>query len=144
MIELTYAPLDAETIARKVMRPSDGGLVVFSGVVRNHSEGQDVLYLEYEAYQEMALPKLQQVASEVASQWPMAQVAMSHRLGKMEIGEVSVVVAASAPHRPEAFAAARYAIDRLKEIVPIWKKEFFAGGSSWPAGSVPERASTLE
>lgn len=140
MIELTNQPLDADRIARAVMRDSDGGLVVFSGVVRNNSEGRNVLYLEYEAYQEMALPKLQQVADEVAAQWPMAQVAMVHRLGRMEIGEASVVIAASAPHRPEAFAAARYAIDRLKEIVPIWKKEFFSDGEAWPAGAIPEPA----
>jgi molybdopterin synthase catalytic subunit len=112
--------------------------VVFSGVVRNHSEGQAVRYLEYEAYREMALPKLEQVAREVADRWPMAKVAMAHRVGRMEIGETSVIVAASAPHRAEAFEAARYAIDRLKAIVPIWKKEFFAEGEHWPAGSVPE------
>ena len=138
MIALTDRPLDAAVLARAVLRDSDGGLVVFSGVVRNHSEGRTVRYLEYEAYREMALPKLQQVAAEVAERWPMARVSMAHRLGRMEIGETSVVVAASAPHRAEAFEAGRYAIDRLKEIVPIWKKEFFADGEAWPAGTVPD------
>lgn len=139
MIELTHAPLDPDVLSRAVLRPSDGGLVVFSGVVRNHSDGLEVRYLEYEAYREMALPKLEQVAQEVAERWPMAKVAMAHRLGRMEIGETSVIVAASAPHRAEAFEAGRYAIDRLKEIVPIWKKEHFADGERWPAGSIPDQ-----
>ena len=138
MVDLTDQPLDADAIAKLVMRPSDGGLVVFSGVVRNHSEDRAVRYLEYEAYREMALPKLEQVQRETLDRWPMASVAMAHRLGRMEIGETSVIVAASAPHRAEAFEAGRYAIDRLKEIVPIWKKEFFADGESWPVGSIPE------
>ena len=138
MIELTDQPLNPEALSAMVMRPSDGGLVVFSGVVRNHSEDRTVHYLVYEAYREMALAKLEQVQRETLERWPMANVAMAHRLGRMEIGETSVVVAASAPHRAEAFAAGRYAIDRLKEIVPIWKKEFFAEGEGWPAGSIPE------
>ena len=140
MIDLTDQPLDGEALAKLVMRPSDGGLVVFSGVVRNNSEDRAVRYLEYEAYREMALPKLEQVQRETLDRWPMASVAMAHRLGRMEIGETSVIVAASAPHRAEAFEAGRYAIDRLKEIVPIWKKEFFAEGESWPAGSIPDPA----
>ena len=138
MIDLTDQPLDADALGKLVMRPSDGGLVVFSGVVRNNSEDRAVRYLEYEAYREMALPKLEQVQRETLDRWPMASVAMAHRLGRMEIGETSVIVAASAPHRAEAFEAGRYAIDRLKEIVPIWKKEFFEEGESWPAGSIPE------
>jgi molybdopterin synthase catalytic subunit len=140
VIDLTDQPLDADALAKLVMRPSDGGLVVFSGVVRNHSEDRPVRYLEYEAYREMALPKLEQVKRETLARWPMASVAMAHRLGRMEIGETSVIVAASAPHRAEAFEAGRYAIDRLKEIVPIWKKEFFEDGENWPAGSIPEPA----
>jgi len=143
VIALTDQPLDATALVRVVMRPSDGGLVVFSGVVRDHSEGRSVRHLEYEAYREMALPKLEQVAREVAARWPDAQVAMAHRLGRMEIGDTSVVVAASAPHRAEAFEAGRYAIDRLKEIVPIWKKEYFADGESWPEGSIPEQEARL-
>jgi molybdopterin synthase catalytic subunit len=140
MIELTDEPLNADALAQSVMRPSDGGLVVFSGVVRNHSEDRVVRYLVYEAYREMALPKLEQVAQEAQERWPMANVAMSHRLGRMEIGETSVIVAASAPHRAEAFEAGRYAIDRLKAIVPIWKKEFFEEGENWPTGSIPDPA----
>jgi molybdopterin converting factor subunit 1 len=140
MIELTDLPLNTEALSNMVMRPSDGGLVIFSGVVRNHSEDRAVRYLVYEAYREMALAKLEQVQRETLERWPMANVAMAHRLGRMEIGETSVIVAASAPHRAEAFAAGRYAIDRLKEIVPIWKKEFFAEGESWPAGSIPDVA----
>lgn len=140
MVELTDQPLNADALSKVVMRPSDGGLVVFSGVVRNHSEDRAVRYLVYEAYREMALSKLEQVQRETLERWPMAQVAMAHRLGRMEIGETSVIVAASAPHRAEAFAAGRYAIDRLKEIVPIWKKEFFEQGESWPAGSIAEPA----
>jgi molybdopterin synthase catalytic subunit len=143
MIDLTDQPLDGERLSKAVMRPSDGGLVVFSGVVRNHSEDQVVRYLVYEAYREMALPKLEQVQREALERWPMVNVAMAHRLGRMEIGETSVIVAASAPHRAEAFEAGRYAIDRLKEIVPIWKKEFFEEGESWPAGSIPEPSARL-
>ena len=143
MIEMTHKPLDPEALSRAVLRPSDGGLVVFSGVVRDHSDGLAVRYLEYEAYREMALPKLEQVAQEVAERWPMAKVAMAHRLGRMDIGETSVIVAASAPHRAEAFEAGRYAIDRLKAIVPIWKKEHFAEGERWPEGSIPDPQARL-
>lgn len=140
MIDLTDQPLNAEALSTAVMRQSDGGLVVFSGVVRNHSEDRAVRYLVYEAYREMALAKLDEVRQETLQRWPMANVAMAHRLGRMEIGEVSVIVAASAPHRAEAFEAGRFAIDRLKEVVPIWKKEFFEEGESWPVGSLPDPA----
>jgi molybdopterin synthase catalytic subunit len=107
--------------------------------VRNHSEGHGVQALEYQAYPEMALEQMRQVATEVEDQWPTVRLAMAHRLGHLVVGEVSVIVAASAPHRHEAFAACRFGIDRLKEIVPIWKKEFFDGDEAhWPSGSVPD------
>ncbi|MCL4543204.1 MAG: molybdopterin converting factor subunit 1 [Chloroflexi bacterium] len=145
-VELTTEPLSTDRLVSAVLRPSDGGLVVFSGIVRNHTDGRSVRALEYEAYPEMALATLQQVAVETEERWPMARLAIAHRLGYLEVGQVSVIVAASAPHRAEAFAACRYGIDRLKEIVPIWKKEFFENDETiWPQGVLPgtDIASTI-
>ncbi|MCL5947106.1 MAG: molybdenum cofactor biosynthesis protein MoaE [Chloroflexi bacterium] len=139
IIELTHDPLSVDRLVASIRRPSDGGLVVFNGIVRNHSEGRSVQALDYQAYPEMALEQLSQVAREVEGQWPAVRIAMAHRLGHLAIGEVSVIVAVSAPHRPEAFAACHFGIDRLKEIVPIWKKEFFDDDEAhWPGGSVPD------
>jgi molybdopterin synthase catalytic subunit len=107
--------------------------VLFSGTVRDHAEGrQDVQRLEYEAYEEMVVPKLAEIAAEARARWPMTgRVVLVHRIGTLELGESSVVVAVSSPHRAEAFAAARYAIDALKVSVPVWKREVWAEGSEW-------------
>ena len=117
--------------------PGDGALCLFAGVVRDHNAGRAVLHLEYEAYEEMALPLMEQIAEEALRRWPIGDVRIVHRLGRMEIGDVSVAIAVASPHRKEAFEACRFAIDTLKSRVPIWKKEFFADGAVWVDGEMP-------
>ena len=141
MIELLYEPLSLERCVESVRRPGSGGIVTFVGSVRDVSEGKDVEYVEYEAYEPMALDKLEQVVQEVTSRWPVRAIAIQHRLGRLEIGEDAVIIAVSCAHRAEAFAACQYAIDRLKEIVPIWKKEHGEGGEVWLGGPTLEAAS---
>ena len=121
--------------------PSCGAVVTFAGTVRDHAPGRDgVTALEYEAYDEHVEPRLRLIADEVRTRWPDTQrVALLHRVGRLELTEVSVVVVVSAPHRAEAFEAARYAIDSLKASVPIWKKEIWAGGEDWATGSTDIR-----
>ena len=116
---------------------------MFVGVVRNENGGREVRYLEYEAYEEMALPLMEEIEREARAKWPVSDVRIAHRLGQIQIGEASVVVAIASPHRAEAFAACRYAIDTLKARVPIWKKEFYADGSVWLDSNDP-RAETVE
>lgn len=138
-LEIVEAPLDAGRLAALVARPEAGAICSFTGVVRNHARGRQTVHLEYEAYHDMALRQMRKVAEEIAERWPQARVAMAHRVGRLEIGEASVVVVVSAPHRAEAFDACRWGIDRLKEIVPIWKKEHTPDGSSWveETGTLP-------
>ena len=114
--------------------PEDGALCVFTGVVRNHNDGKQVLYLEYEGYEEMVVSIFDEIAREAKEKFGVTRVRIVHRLGRMEIGETSVAVAVSSPHRGEAFEACRFAIDTLKHKAPIWKKEFYADGSSWLEG----------
>lgn len=114
--------------------PEDGALCVFTGVVRNHNDGKSVLYLEYEGYEEMVVSIFAEIAAEARARFGVTRVRIVHRLGRMEIGETSVAVAVSSPHRGEAFEACRFAIDTLKHKAPIWKKEFYADGSSWLEG----------
>ena len=129
MVRLQREPIDL--VALHAVSPKDGALCLFVGVMRNENGGRPVLRLEYEAYEEMALPLMAEIEAEVKGRWPVTEVRMVHRLGPMAIGEASVAVAVAAPHRAEAFAACRYAIDTLKAKVPIWKKEFYADGSLW-------------
>ncbi len=124
---ITLAPLQG-TAAR------DGALALFVGVVRDENEGRAVLRLEYEAYEEMALSEMEAIEREARRRWPITQIRIVHRLGRMEIGEASVAVAVASPHRDEAFEACRFAIDTLKRSVPIWKKEFYADGAVWLEG----------
>lgn len=138
MIALEDGVLDPRAVEASVEGPDAGGLATFQGVVRATNEGRSVLYLEYEAYREMAIPVMQAIASEASRRWPDTRVAMVHRLGRVHVGDVSVVVAAAAPHRVEAFAACRYAIDALKSEVPIWKKEVWSDGSHWVEGNLPQ------
>ena len=128
---LSEEPLDAGAVIARVAAPGMGGIAVFIGAVRDHARGREIRHLEYEAYPGMAEQEMDRVADEAAARWPGAQVAIAHRTGHLEIGDVAVVVAAAAAHRAEAFAACRFAIDTLKERVPIWKKEFAAGGEYW-------------
>jgi len=128
---LSTEPLDVAAVVARVAGPEVGGLVSFVGCVRNASRGQRIRHLEYEAYAGMAEAEIQKIADEAGSKWPGSRVAVAHRTGHLEVGEIAVVVVAAAPHRGEAFAAARYTIDTLKERVPIWKKEVAEDGASW-------------
>ena len=130
MIEITNEVLDPAAVAAKVSRDANGAVVTFLGVTRNFTGNRRVLHLAYEAYRPMADAKLAEVADEMRNRWPV-EVAISHRLGTLEIGEISLVVAVGSPHRKDAFEACHFSIDRIKQIVPIWKKEFFADGEVW-------------
>jgi molybdopterin synthase catalytic subunit len=133
LVRLVREPIDVTALAGA--SPPDGAVCLFVGVVRNENRGRPVLRLEYEAYEEMALPLLEEIAEETRRLYPVTDVRLVHRLGRLEIGEASVAVAVSSPHRAEAFAACRFAIDTLKARVPIWKKELYADGSAWLDGS---------
>ncbi|MDX1977547.1 MAG: molybdenum cofactor biosynthesis protein MoaE [Pseudanabaenaceae cyanobacterium bins.68] len=130
---LTYAPLELSEIYRQVDHPANGAIVVFSGMVRNHSQGRSVAYLDYQAYEPMALKIFEEIGQQVQQLFPQVQpFAIHHRLGKLAIGEVSVLIAVGSPHRQAAFAACEYMIDTLKQQAPIWKKEYWQNGdSSW-------------
>jgi molybdopterin synthase catalytic subunit len=141
VIELIDGPLQPERCLDAVRRSGSGGIVTFIGAVRDLSEGKAVRFLEYEAYEPMALDKLRQVAAEAQERWPINAIAIQHRLGRLEIGDDAVVIAISCPHRAEAFEACRFAIDRLKEIVPIWKKEHGEAGEVWVGGPTGELSS---
>ena len=129
LVRLVREPIDVAALAGA--SPADGAVCLFVGVVRNENQGRAVLRLEYEAYEEMALPLMEEIAAETGRLYPVTDVRLVHRLGRLEIGEASVAVAVSSPHRAEAFAACRFAIDALKARVPIWKKELYADGSAW-------------
>lgn len=132
MYRVTTDPLSAEILADAVTVPEAGGVVVFLGVVRDNNAGRRVVALEYEAHVPMAEAKMKEIGEAVCRRWPgVKQVAMAHRLGRLVIGEASVIIAVSAAHRHDAFEAAHFAIDRLKETVPIWKREIFEGGAVW-------------
>ncbi|MFH1142036.1 MAG: molybdenum cofactor biosynthesis protein MoaE [Chloroflexota bacterium] len=131
MILLTRKPLDSEAITATVHRDANGGLVTFLGTTRNETDGRRVLHLEYEAYEDMAEKMLARIAQEISKRWGITDVSIAHRFGRLEIGEVSLVVAVASPHRSEAFAACQYVVDRIKQDVPIWKKEVFENGEVW-------------
>ena len=130
---LVSDPIDLASLAGAT--PPDGAVCLFVGTVRNENRGRAVLRLEYEAYEDMALPLMAEIAAETARRFPVTDVRLVHRLGRLEIGEASVVVAVASPHRAEVFAACRFAIDALKAQVPIWKKELYADGSEWLDGT---------
>jgi molybdopterin synthase catalytic subunit len=134
LFELTRDPLDARRLEAAVSHAGAGAICTFTGVVRDHSRGRSVTHLDYEAYAEMAAAEMRKIGDEIAARWPEARVAMAHRTGRLEIGEASVVVSVSCPHRAEAIAACKWGIDRLKESVPIWKKEHAADGTYWIEG----------
>jgi molybdopterin synthase catalytic subunit len=128
MIQLTTDPIDYHALTESVRRRGCGGVVLFLGTVRDLTGEQVTVALDYEAYPQMAEKKLAQVEEETRARWPVGDMALVHRLGHLDVGDVSVAVAVSCPHRAEAFEACRYAIDRLKQVVPIWKKENWADG----------------
>jgi molybdopterin synthase catalytic subunit len=137
LILLVDKTIDADALIRHVRTGADGAIVTFDGCVRNQSHGRSTLYLDYEAYESMALAKMREIAAEARAKFAIDRVAVAHRLGRLEIGETSVFIAVSAPHRAAAFDACRYTIDTLKRSVPIWKKEYFEDGAVWADGELP-------
>lgn len=131
MLRLTSDPIVLDELLAAVADPKAGAVVVFIGMTRDNNEGRDVERLEYEAYAGMAEKELEKITTEARTRWAIARIAVAHRTGVVPIGMASVVIAVSSAHRGDAFAAARFTIDRLKQVVPIWKKEFFAGGAVW-------------
>jgi molybdopterin converting factor subunit 1 len=142
-ITIGREPIDVATLEREVADPNAGAIVSFTGTTRRDNAGRIVLRLEYEAYEPMALSEMRKLASEAIARWKIVRIAIAHRVGVVEIGETSVAIAISAAHRGEAFEACRFAIDRLKEVVPIWKKEHFEGGEIW-IGCQTSHPPTLE
>ncbi|MBV8693968.1 MAG: molybdenum cofactor biosynthesis protein MoaE [Ktedonobacteraceae bacterium] len=134
LVQLTREPLDRDALVAAVSHPSVGGIVVFEGVVRDNARGKQVRYLEYDVYQEMAELQIRSIIAEARQHWGVEHVAVAHRFGRMEVGEASVIIAVSSPHRAEAFEACRYIIDSLKTTVPIWKKEVAIDGEEWVEG----------
>jgi molybdopterin synthase catalytic subunit len=124
-------PLSMDALLAEVSGPSMGGVVTFTGVVRNQARGSEIDHLEYEAYAPMAEKELRKIVEAIALRWPQVRIALSHRVGRLAIGDAAVMIAAASPHRAEAFEACRFAIDTLKKTVPIWKKEFATSGAYW-------------
>jgi len=136
-IQIVRTPIYIEQLVKQLRRPEDGAVVVFDGIVRNHSQGRETLYLEYEGYEPMALKKRKEIEETARNRWSVNRIGIVHRLGRLEIGDASVVIVVTSAHRKEAFQACQYVIDTLKKTVPIWKKEFFADGEIWVEGEVP-------
>jgi molybdopterin synthase catalytic subunit len=137
LFELVRAPIDVPVLHRRVRGPEDGAIVIFDGFVRHESHGRATKFLDYEAYEPMALSKMREIGAQLHQKFAIRRVAMVHRLGRLEIGETSILIAVSAAHRAAAFDACRYAIDTLKKTVPIWKKEYFEDGAVWADGELP-------
>jgi molybdopterin synthase catalytic subunit len=137
---LALEPVAQAVAARTIDAGSDGAVTTFVGLVRNHNLGRRVLYLEYEAYEPLALRAFELISEEIATRWPGVRLALHHRVGRIEIGDASVVIAAASAHRADAFRACRYAIERVKQIAPIWKREFFEGGDVWIEGATADPA----
>jgi molybdopterin synthase catalytic subunit len=137
---VTPDPLNVDALAAELTRGADGDGAVasFVGLVRNHNQGRAVRFLEYEAYEPLAVRALTRIIDEARQVWPGARLAVHHRIGRLEVGEASVAIVAASPHRTDAFAACRYAIERVKQIVPIWKHEHFEGGDVWLEGATAD------
>ena len=133
MIEVTHEPLDPEVVTRKVVKDTNGAVVTFLGTTRDNFEGKRVITLEYEAFEEMAVKKLEEIRQGLMAEFQIEDIAIAHRIGRVDIGQISLGVAVAAPHRKEAFLACHEAVDRLKSTVPIWKKEIYEDGSRWVA-----------
>jgi MoaE-MoaD fusion protein len=134
---VTREEIRTAELARQLKQPRDGAVVVFEGIVRDDSQGRKTLHLEYEAYEPMALTKMREIGLELRQKFPIDSVGVIHRLGRLDIGETSVAIIVTSAHRRAAFEACRYAIDRVKQIVPIWKKEYFEDGAVWAEGEAP-------
>jgi molybdopterin synthase catalytic subunit len=159
-VAVTSEPLDVHALTREVARPkpdtsyadedsvrlkpdtpsggADGAIATFTGLVRDHNQGRQVRFLEYEAYVPLAVRALSLIVEEAQTAWPTVRLGIHHRIGRLDIGEASVIIAAASPHRADAFAACRYAIERVKQIVPIWKREHFEGGEVWLEGATAD------
>jgi molybdopterin synthase catalytic subunit len=139
LYKITTEVLDGQALVDLVQRAESGAVTLFYGVVRNHSEGRSVERLEYEAHESMALKKMREVGDETRERFPaVSEIGVWHRIGTLEIGETSLLVAVSSPHRKDAFEASHWAVDRIKEVVPVWKKEHWAGGAAWVEGHAVE------
>ena len=134
LFALTRAPIDPVSLKRRLLRGEDGAAIIFEGVVRNNTKGRPTLFLDYECYEAMAIKVMAEIGLSIAAERQLGRIAIVHRLGRMEIGETSVVIVVTAPHRKPAFEAALDGINRLKKLVPIWKKEYFADGEVWVDG----------
>ena len=135
---LALEPLIAAVTERGDATGSDGAVTTFLGLVRNHNVGRKVHHLEYEAYEPLAVRAFERISTEIQATWPDVKLALHHRIGRIEIGGASVAIAAASPHRGHAFSACRYAIERVKQIAPIWKREFFEGGDVWIEGATAD------
>ena len=135
MFKITHDVIDTSTVARSLQKDEDGAIVIFEGVVRDNARDKSVRFLEYEAYEPMALKKLEEVGEIAKSRFDIRDIAIVHRLGHMEVGECSTLIVVASAHRVAAFDACRFAIDMIKQIVPIWKKEFYADGEIWIEGT---------
>jgi len=139
--EITREPIDISRLRDSLLEGESGAVVIFDGVARNHTKGRPTRFLEYEGYEAMALKTMAQIIAEVREQWPINRVGIIHRLGRIQISESSVVILVTSAHRRVAFEACQYAIDRLKKIVPIWKKEYFEDGEVWVENPEAARSS---
>jgi molybdopterin synthase catalytic subunit len=140
LVAITAAPLDLQALTAEVAGSAqgDGAIAAFTGLVRTHNQGRRVRFLVYEAYEPLALRALRRILDEARAAWPGARLGVHHRTGRLDIGEASVIIVAASPHRGDAFAACRYAIERVKQIVPIWKHEHFEGGEVWLEGATAD------
>ena len=137
-VAIGSAPLDVRAIVASVTAGGDGAVATFAGLVRDPNLGRRVLFLEYEAYEALAVKALELIVAEAREAWPDTRLAVHHRIGRLEVGDASVAIAAASPHRAHAFAACRYAIERVKQIAPIWKHEHFEGGDVWLEGATAD------
>jgi molybdopterin synthase catalytic subunit len=140
LVAITSAPLDLQALIGEIAAGAagDGAITTFAGLVRDHNQGRRVSFLEYEAYEPLAVRALNRIVDEARHAWPGARLGIHHRIGRLEISEASIIIVAVSPHRGDAFAACRYAIERVKQIVPIWKHEHFEGGDVWLEGATAD------
>ena len=131
LVQITDLPIDPEAVINLVKTADSGAINVFIGTVRNKTQNREVVKLEFEAYESMAIKELNKIVSQVKARWPINEMAIHHRVGELDIGDIPVVIAVSTPHRKQGFEACEFAIDTLKQSVPIWKKEIFADGEEW-------------
>lgn len=139
-VAVVSAPLDLEALTREMTGSGvgDGAVTSFVGLVRDHNQGRRVSYLDYEAYEPLAVRALNRIVDEAREAWPTARLGVHHRIGRIELGDASIIIVAASPHRADAFAACRYTIERVKQIVPIWKHEHFEGGDVWLEGATAD------